>query len=205
MNRSAAPRIQAVVNAADMNTSVAPGGLISVFGKDLSPVNLATREIPLPTALGDSCLTVNGMPVPMIFVSPAQINAQLPFQANGNVTLILRTPGGVSDNYNLVIQPTAPSVFRTPVEGYDAAIPTIVRNANSTIATTSNPVHRGDVLTVYLTGLGQTSPAVQAGLPAPSDPLAISLVEPRVELGGVALPVQFAGLTPGQVDCTRSM
>jgi uncharacterized protein (TIGR03437 family) len=195
----AAPRIQAVVNAADMDPAVAPGGLISVFGRDLSPVNLATREIPLPTALGDSCLTVNGMPVPMIFVSPSQINAQLPFQATGNVTLILRTPGGVSDNYNLVIQPAAPSVFRAAVEGYTEAIPTVVRNANSTITTTSNPVHRGDVLTIYLTGLGQTTPAVEAGLPSPSDPLATSLVQPGVELGGVALPVQFAGLTPGQV------
>lgn len=195
----AAPRIQAVVNAADLNSSVAPGGLISVFGKDLSPVNIATREIPLPTALGDSCLTVNGLPVPMIFVSPQQINAQLPVQANGNVTLILRTPGGVSDNYNLTIQPTAPSVFRASVEGYDSAIPTIVRNANNTIVTTSNPVHRGDVLTLYMTGLGQTSPPVEAGLPAPSDPLALAVVQPRVELGGVELPVHFAGLTPGQV------
>jgi len=42
-------------------------------------------------------LTVNGQPLPIIFVSPTQINAQMPFQAIGNVTMIVHTPGGVSD------------------------------------------------------------------------------------------------------------
>ena len=82
----------------------------------------------LPLALGESCLTVNGLAVPMLMVSSTQINAQLPFQAEGNVTMLLRTPGGVSDNFNLTILPTAPSVFRTNVTpDYEAA--TIVRVA----------------------------------------------------------------------------
>lgn len=195
----APPKITSVVNAADLGPSVAPGGLITAFGTNLSPVNIATKDIPLPTALGDSCLTVNGLPLPLIFTSPTQINAQLPFQATGNVTLILRTPGGVSDNYNLVIQPAAPSVFRAAIDGYDSLIPTIVRGENGLIVTTSNPVHRGDALAIYLTGLGQTMPALDAGLPAPADPLAYALTEPTVSLGAVSLPVSYAGLTPGQV------
>jgi uncharacterized protein (TIGR03437 family) len=195
----AAPKITSIVNAADLGSGVAPGGLITVFGTNLSPVNIATKELPLPTALGDSCLTVNGLPLPLIFSSPTQINAQLPFQTTGNVTLILRTPGGVSDNYNLVVQPTSPSVFRAAIEGYDSLIPTIVRAGNEMIVTTSNPVHRGDWLAVYLTGLGQTTPALDAGLPAPSDPLALALTQPTINLGGVSLPVSYAGLTPGQV------
>ncbi len=199
----AAPKIDRVVNAADLSPAVAPGGLITIFGSQLSPVNLATKELPLPTALGESCLTVNGLPLPLIFSSPGQINAQLPFQITGNVTLIVRTPGGVSDNYNLIIQPGAPSVFRAAVAGYDALIPTVVRAENQLLATTSNPIHRGDVLTVYLTGLGLTLPALDAGLPAPSDPLATVLVAPKLDLGGVALPVLYAGLAPGQVGVNQ--
>ncbi len=107
----APPNITSVVNAGDGGTDIAPGGLISVYGTQLSPVNMATSEIPLPTALANSCLSVNGLPVPILFVSPNQVNAQMPFQAIGDVTLILRTPGGQSDNYNLVIEPNAPSVF----------------------------------------------------------------------------------------------
>ena len=68
------------------------------YGSNLSPTNLATSQIPLPTALANSCLTVNGQPMPLIFVSPTQINAQMPFQAVGDVTVVVHTPGGTSDN-----------------------------------------------------------------------------------------------------------
>jgi len=62
---------------------VAPGGLISVTGRDLSMLNVATRQVPLPTALAESCLTVNGVTIPLVLVSNTQVNAQLPFSAEG--------------------------------------------------------------------------------------------------------------------------
>jgi uncharacterized protein (TIGR03437 family) len=195
----ASPRIERIVNAADLTGAVAPGSLISVFGRDLSVTNISTREMPLPTALGESCLTVNGVAVPMLFVSPTQINAQLPFQTDGNVTLVLRTPGGISDNFNMTILPAAPSVFRNGVAGQDTGLPAVVRATNNQLVTLANPVHRGDALVIYLTGMGRTSPTVEAGLPAPADPPVAVVVEPRVTLSDVGLPISFAGLSPGQV------
>jgi uncharacterized protein (TIGR03437 family) len=196
----APPNITSVVNAGDFGADIAPGGLISVFGTQLSPVNMASSEIPLPTALANSCLSVNGQPMPILFVSPNQVNAQMPFQAIGDVTLILRTPGGISDSYNLVILPNAPSVFLGSA-GPETNVPTVVRNDDHQLVTPSNPIHRksNTALVIYLTGLGQTSPQVPTGQPAPSNPLAISLVAPTVTLGGVELPVLFAGLAPGLV------
>jgi uncharacterized protein (TIGR03437 family) len=193
----APPRIDQVVNAADFLPGVAPGSLISLMGRDLSPVNLATSEMPLPTALGDSCLTVNGVLAPMMFVSPTQINAQLPYFLDGNVTLVLHTPGGVSDNYTLTMQTAAPGVFRANIQGWDASMPTIVRATNNLIVTPSNPVHRGDILVIYATGLGRTVPEIEAGSPAPYEPLAVAETWPEVTLGGVSLPLDYAGLTPG--------
>jgi uncharacterized protein (TIGR03437 family) len=195
----APPKIASIASAADGRSPAAPGGLVSIFGSQLSPTNLATREIPVPTALGDSCLTVNGQPMPMIFVSPTQINAQMPFQAIGNVTVVVHTPGGVSDNYNMVVQPTAPAVFRSGVAGDDPNVPTIMRSSNNLLVTDTNPVHRNEELVIYLTGLGAVSPTVDTGLPAPADPLAQALTTPVVRLGGVDLPVDFAGLAPGEV------
>lgn len=195
----AAPRIERVVNAADNTAAVAPGSLVSIFGANLSPINQATQLTPLPTALGESCLTVNGLPLPVVFVSPGQINGQIPFQVDGNVSLILRTPGGVSDTFNLTILPTAPGVFRNGVAGTRNDLPAVFRAANGLLVTDTNPIHRGDTITIYLTGLGRTSPAVDAGVPAPGDPLASVIVPPAVTLGGVALPVEFAGLTPGSI------
>jgi uncharacterized protein (TIGR03437 family) len=194
----ASPNIARVVSAADGVSSVAPGGLFSIYGTSLSPTNVATKEIPLPTALGDSCLTVNGQPVPMIFVSPSQINGQMPYQTVGNVTLIVHTPGGVSDNYNLTVPSTAPAIFRADVTP-GAPFPTVVRAANNLMVTDSNPVHRNDVLVIYLTGLGKVTPFVENGRPAPSETLATTLVDPEVNIGGVGMPVLFSGLTPGQV------
>lgn len=196
----APPNISSVVNAGNGGSDIAPGGLISVYGNQLSPVNMATSEIPLPTALANSCLSVNGLPVPMLYVSPNQVNAQMPFQAIGNVTLILRTPGGQSDNYNLVIQPNAPSVFLASV-GSDTNIPTVVRNDDNQLVTPSHPIHRDSntALVIYLTGLGPTSPAVPTGQPGPNSPLAVTLTQPTVTLGGVNLPVLFSGLAPGLV------
>jgi len=195
----AAPMISAVVSAADGKSPAAPGGLISIFGTQLNPTNLATSQIPVPTALGNSCLTVNGQPLPLIFVSPSQINAQMPFQAVGNVTMIVHTPGGVSDNFNLTVLSNAPAVFLSGAAGPVTNLPTIVRADNNQLTTDSNPVHHGDTLVIYLTGLGGVTPVVANGMPAPSSPLATALVAPTVQLGGTSLPVLYAGLAPGQV------
>jgi uncharacterized protein (TIGR03437 family) len=195
----ASPKISSVVSAGDLKSPAAPGGLISIFGSQLSPTNLATKEIPVPTALGDSCLTVNGQPMPLIFVSPTQINAQMPFQAFGNVTMIVHTPGGVSDNFNLTVLSNAPAVFLSGAAGPVTNLPTVVRADNNQLATDSNPVHHNDTLVIYLTGMGAVTPVVGDGLPAPSSPLATALTEPVVELGGSTLPILYAGLAPGQV------
>lgn len=194
----AAPNVSRVVSAADGVSSVAPGGLFTIWGTNLNPTNVASKEIPLPTALGESCLTVNGQPVPILFVSPTQVNAQMPFQAVGNVTMIVHTPGGVSDNYNMTVLPNSPSVFRAELAP-GAAFPTIVRHQNNMIATDSNPVHRGDVLVIYLTGMGKVSPLVENGRPAPYEPLAYTIDSPDVAIGGIGSPVLYSGLAPGQV------
>jgi len=194
----APPKIASVASAADGTSPAAPGGLISIYGTQLSPTNLATSEIPLPTALGNSCITINGQPMPVIFVSPAQINAQMPAQAIGNVTMIVHTPGGVSDTYNLTVVPNAPAVFHSGQAGPATNLPTVVK-PDGLLVTDSNPLHRGDTVVIYLTGLGQTSPLVADGMPAPGDPLALALTMPAVDLAGVALPVIYAGLAPGEV------
>jgi len=195
----APPKITSVVNAADGKLPVAPGGLISVYGQQMAPVNIATNEVPLPTALGESCLTVNGVAVPVLFVSGQQINGQLPFNVDGNAQMTLRTPGGISDNFNFSILSAAPSVFHTGAAGPETGLATITRADNGEFVTPTNPVHPGDSIVIWATGLGRTSPAIDSGMPAPSDPLPSAVIQPIIQLGGVALDVQYAGLVPGAV------
>jgi uncharacterized protein (TIGR03437 family) len=194
----ASPRIDRVVNAADNTQPIAPNGLITVFGENLSPISQAASAGSLPTSLSESCLQVNGLSIPVLFVSPRQINAQLPV-VEGNVTMRLATPGGISDNFNLTVLPNAPSIFRVNLTGDDDPRPAVIRAANGIVVTPSNPVRRGDTLIIYATGLGRTSPDVTPGEPAPGDPPASVTVPPLVTIGGVPVEVTFAGLAPGQI------
>jgi len=195
----APPQISSVVNAANGTSPVAPLGLISVYGQQMSPVNMATSQIPLPTALADSCLSVNGSPVPLLFVSSQQINAQLPFNVSGSSTMTVHTPGGISNNFYFTVQSTAPSVFMSAAAGPDTGLAAIVRMNNNQLVTATNPINPNDTIVIFLTGMGQTSPAVVAGLPSPQSPLASANAVPIVTLGGVALTVSYAGLSPDEV------
>ena len=113
--------------------------------------------------------------------------------------MTVHTPGGVSDNYNLTVRANSPSVFLSGQAGPATNLPTVVRADNSLLVTDSNPIHRRDTVVIYLTGLGQTSPLVADGMPAPGNPLANALTMPVVDLAGVTLPVLYAGLAPGEV------
>jgi len=196
---AATPTIASVVNAANNSTALAPGALITVYGTSMSPVNVATAQIPLPTALGQSCLSVNGTPVPLLFVSGTQVNAQLPYNVGGNASVAIHTPVGISNNYNFTVGVAAPSVFMNGTAGPLTGLPTIVRAANNQLVTPTNPVNYNDTLLIYTNGLGLTSPQVTAGSAAPSSPLANAVLQPTVTLGGANLSVSYAGLVPGQV------
>ena len=102
----------------------------------------------------------------MLYASPPQINAQLPLQLSGQATLTLYTSGGESDDYQLNLQSVAPAIFQSGVAGPLTDIPVIVKASNQQPVTPANPIHSGDVITIYATGLGPTSPQLEAGLPA---------------------------------------
>ena len=192
-----APQINAVTSAADGSVAVAPGGLISIYGQNMSGANFAASQVPLTTGLGSSCIGVNGSPIPLLYVSPGQINAQLPFNASGNATLTIHTPDGLSNNFPLTVQPAAPSIF--VANSGSQTLGLVVRNTNGQIVTPTNPIHPKDGITIYLTGMGQTSPAIPAGAAAPSDPLARVSQTPGLTIAGMDLAVSYAGLAPGEV------
>ena len=195
----ATPSISAVVSAADGSPNVAPGGLVSIYGAQMSPMNMATSQIPLPTALAGSCLSVNGVPVPLLFVSSSQVNAQLPYNVSGGASLTIHTPGGVSPSFSFNVASAAPSVFLSGSAGPLTGLATVVLADNGQLVTPTNPIHPKNTLVIYLTGMGVTYPEVDAGLPGPSSPLAVVTNTPNVSLGGVPLQVLYAGLVPGEV------
>ena len=171
-----------------------------MYGAQLSATNIATSQIPLPTALGESCLVVNGAPIPLMFVSSGQINAQLPLNAAGSVTMSIHTPAGVSNNYNLVVASAAPAVFLSGTAGPETGLATIFRAQNGQLVTPTNPLHPGDTVVVYLTGMGPTSPQVAAGQQTPPTLLTSVTQAPLLTLGSTNLSIDYAGLVPGFIS-----
>lgn len=195
----AEPAVRRVVNTADLTPAIAPGSLITIWGDNLSAVAQTTGQRPLPVTLGDACVTVEDRLIPLFRVSPAEIAAQLPYGLSGSARLVVRAPGGTSRPFTLDVLAGAPAVFRTGTAGPLTGLATVLRHKNNQLVTLSNPIHPEESISIFLTGLGATSPQVEAGSPAPADPPARTLAEPRLTLGDVGLPVTFSGLVPGEV------
>jgi uncharacterized protein (TIGR03437 family) len=193
------PAISSVSNAADGSDEVAPGGLVRVAGAGLAPGSVSAAGLPLPSALGDVCVTVNSVALALFSVSPSSIVGQLPFVPAGASKILVRGPGGTSSAYGFKILPQAPAIFRTGTAGTQTGLATVIRNDNGELIDPTNPIHPNQSLTIYLTGMGTTAPLPDLGAMAPLSPLALVDAPPTVTLGSASLNVIFAGLTPGEV------
>ena len=192
------PRIFAMVNSADYTTNIAPGGLVSIFGESLAPSSVTNSNLPVPTQLGNVCVTANGTNLPLLHVSPTQINAQLPFNAVGEVNTVVHTSGGISEIHVSQVAPTAPAVFS--VAGPQGQLaPAIFRLSDNKLVTLSTPLRPNDTAVIYLTGLGQTLPIAIEGFAASQSPLLEAAAEPVVLIGETLGEIQYAGLAPGFV------
>jgi len=100
-------------------------------------------------------MTIGGRPAPLLYVGPRQINAQMPVDAANGLVLVSDSRGTIA-SYSAVEAGNAPSIFFEP-------LPAIVKNSDFSLVTAANPARPGDVLVVYATGLGPTTPAIPTG------------------------------------------
>ena len=95
---AADPVIRGTVNGASFaaGVPVAAGSIASVFGSNLASAAAGARVVPLPTLLGDAKVTLNGIAAPLFYVSPGQINFQVPWELAGQSEASLTvTVGGL--------------------------------------------------------------------------------------------------------------
>jgi uncharacterized protein (TIGR03437 family) len=188
------------VNAADYSRDFAPGAIVSIFGTNLASTAAGAPSVPLPTSLsGTSVELVNGTSVqslPLFYVSPAQINTQLPYGlAAGTAQIRVRTAAGASTTDTISVVARAPKIFTVDFSGKGAGI---VTNPAMSIATQSNPVKPGDNVIIWLNSLGETNPPVVAGNAAPGGPVTApaTVSDVTVTIGGKPARVIFAGAAP---------
>ncbi|MCZ6750343.1 MAG: IPT/TIG domain-containing protein [Acidobacteria bacterium] len=197
------PIIAATVEGAGFQPGISPGSIASLFGFDFSASTASADTVPLPTTLAAVRVTVNGVNAPLYFVSPGQINIQVPFE----------TPLG-SDVPIVVIRDEIPGPeWKATVELYALGVFTyerepgvrdpIITHADGRLVTPSDPARPGEVVIVYGTGIGGLENPPPTGAASLQEPLATSLVEPQVILTGSSSEAAgrslFVGLAPGFV------
>jgi adhesin/invasin len=146
----------------------------------------------LPTNLGGASVQFGSTTVPLLFSSTGQVNAIIPYGMAINTTqqVFVSLGASISVPEPITLAGAAPGIFT--VDGQQGIV---FDGAN--IANPANPAKAGDVLVIYCTGLGEVTPSVTAGTPAPISPLSNTVNTVTASIGGVAASVQFAGLTPG--------
>jgi uncharacterized protein (TIGR03437 family) len=185
-----------VQNAASSTPSnrVAPGSIIAIYGQSLAsglevgPVN------PLSQSIGGVTVTVNDMILPLLFVSPGQINAQLPWElADGNYTINIQSVGQPDVTGTFTVARNAPGLFTQTVNSKTYAI---AFHKDGALITPSSPAQSGETISLLGTGLGPFSAQMIDGFfpPDPAPALADSV---SITAGNQHPSAVWAGAAPG--------
>jgi uncharacterized protein (TIGR03437 family) len=210
LTASTGPLVSCVLNAASFQAgnfsafplgTVAPGEIVSLFGTDLGLDRLAFGQPAggfFPTTLGGVRVLFDGVPAPMLYVGPTQINAIVPNGIKSPVTQMTVQNGILSDGpHALPVAPAVPAIFTANSAGFGQAA---VLNEDGTYNSVSNPAARGSTITFWAVGAGVMNPAVTDGAVSPGSlPLPVPQLPVTVQIRGVDAIVQYAGAAPGYV------
>ncbi len=191
-----------IVNNASYNqasASLAPGSIAAIFGTNLTN---GTSCLPpscnpqfggdgrLGTTMAGAQVRVSGAPVPIFYATPTQLGVQIPSEAGpGPVNVQVTVDGRQSVVRTVNLEVAAPGIFTTTSNGIGAGA---ITHANGSLVTAANPAERDEILTLYATGLGGTTPAVPTGA-VPTEASAAAL-DVSLAVDGIFVLPEFAGL-----------
>ena len=191
-----------VVSAASFTAApynqVAPGQIVSVFGRNFLAAGSATAGVaPLPTQLGpqNTTLTACGRAFPLYSVLPGQINAQIPLEcpSAGMVTATV-TVGGQIGTQTFTLAPASPGIFTVDESGVGDGV---IGHADNSLVGAAKPARAGEEVVIYATGLGATNPSFATGTAA--NQINTTVLPVGVTIGGKVATVTYGGLTQGWV------
>ncbi len=173
----------------------APGALLSLYGSDFSLQTAAMVGYPLPRTLGETIVLINGIAAPLYYVSPRQINVQVPWESGtGDFYLQVQRGGEASNALRLRVESVYPSLFTFVYKSLELAA--ALNGLTNAVITTDNPAAANGIVSLYASGLGSLSGTnPQSGQPFVG--AAQVGVTVAVKVGGVAAKVMYAGAAPG--------
>jgi uncharacterized protein (TIGR03437 family) len=198
----------------DIPYFLAPGAFASLypFSVSLPVTTTGNNVLPVPTTLGGVQVLVNGLPSPITYVSPTQVNFVVPFEAptsgTAEVTVVNPSTSQVLGSGSMTMNAASPGFFittqttagTTPAAGQIAALNcnTIVNGyCDDHVNGTANPANAGTIIQLYLTGQGAgLTPSAPPDGQAPSGQVTTES-QPEVIIGGSTATVKYSGLAPG--------
>jgi uncharacterized protein (TIGR03437 family) len=189
-----------VTNAASFQAGIAPGGIVTIFGTNLgasSGQTLIAPGSPWPGQLGTTAVAMNGIAAPVYYVlnsnGQEQLSVQAPWSLSGvnSATVTVSTSAGTSTAVTVPVLGAQPGIFLLDAASSGAT------HVNGKVAGASNPATRGEVVVMYLTGMGPVSNQPASGVAASLTVLSSTSLTPTVTIGGFNASVAFSGLAPG--------
>jgi uncharacterized protein (TIGR03437 family) len=204
IQNTASGSVAPVVSAAGFQPGpVAPGSIVSLFGSNLASGSALTSSALWPRVLLGTSVFINGVAAGLAYVSPTQINAQIPDTTiAGRATVNVVAGDHVLPPIQLTVRPIAPSLF------VDAQNHVMAQNQDGTANGANHPAAPGTLLTAYLTGqginpaapitavLGEQNVQVASARTAPGmvGVLEVTIRVPALAPGGYLLTVGIGGV-----------
>jgi len=178
---------------------VAPGELLRLSVPDLRPTQAKDYYLnpaaPLPIEAGQTRVLFDGRAVPLKAVTDGAAEVVAPFSLTpGNTVTVQVESAGARSN-----------TVRAPVVSYDLGMlsadgsgrgQAFAQNADGSMNSPDHPASAGDVITVFFTGAGSTTPASLEGstAPNPAPDVAASIM---VTIGWLGVSAQETREIPG--------
>jgi uncharacterized protein (TIGR03437 family) len=189
---------QSIVHAATQTAeALAPNTIATIYGTNLAFDTVIANTNPgavLPTTLAGVSVVVNGLLANLFFVSPTQINFLVPYDLTaGNVTVFVARQGIAGPVVQIQLNSTAPGCFE-----WNGLI--LAAHLNGALISAASPATPGEIVVIYVAGLGRTSPDTISGKLVTSAATIVAASQTQVLLAGKPAPAAnllYVGLAPG--------
>ena len=172
-----------------------PGNIVQIYGTSLASQPVSATTLPLPTKVAGTQVLIGGVTAPLFYVSPTQVNAQIPFELNPGqqYQVIVSANGALTTPQPIQLNAGTPAMLQ-----FTSGL-VIAQHGDGTLVSDTAPAAPGEFIVLYMTGLGATDIPVPTGQASPANPPANVLDVPVLTLNDKPVSLLFAGLTPGLV------
>jgi len=178
-----------------LGAPLAPGTVTQVYGDNLADAPDLPSTVPLPINFRNVQMLIGGLSAPLFYVSKNQLVVQLPAELIPKRTYSALL--SVGNQFTLPQDVSVAPVTPATVAFADGTL--VAQRADGSLVDRDHPAKPSEAFTIYLVGMGATTPPVASGVPAPADPLPKVPSDVQVTVDGQPAAVSYAGLTPGGV------